>query len=308
MKLRLYIAGLTSFLLSSCADSAPTWHMINCNIVSQGDCHLLEDNSIYTLIDAGEAFMAEKSLVPYLRKRQIDEIDHFFISHPHTDHYGGLETLRTANISVKNIYHNALPEDVSDYNYKPIEFNSVLKSYKASGTTLHNIKAGFTLELPNSKIYLLEAKKEHQSSVNDYSLIMAWDAGGYRTLFTGDLGKQVGTELVNRDDIKADILKVPHHGVTGIAPNEFFDKVNPSLILVPAPKSLSYDVRGSQVKNWAINNWNNKNTHICTNGFNGDVRITFYSDYVLLDPQVPNETCPQKKWYLEPINKIQLAS
>mgnify|MGYP001946662299 FL=1 len=280
--------------------------MINCNTTTQGDCHLLEDDGVYTMIDAGQPKAAEEALIPYLMAREIDEIEHFFISHPHTDHYGGLEPMISAGIKVKNIYYNAPPDGVSDFDYKPEKFNALLYRYELRGTKLHNIKAGLGIKLPQSKIYVLEAKKEKQGDVNDYSLIMAWDAGGYRTLFTGDLNRKLGFELSKSHQYRADILKVPHHGVTGIAPNKFFDNVNPSLIMLPAHKQLWYHPRGSQVKMWAIKNWNEKQTHACNNAFNGDVRISYYKNFVDLDPQVPNTTCPKKRWYLKPKEKPDL--
>jgi competence protein ComEC len=306
MTKRIVALSVLFYLSSSVARSAPIWHMVNCNTTSQGDCHLLQDNSVYTLIDSGQPQIAEKILVPYLLFRNIHEIEHFFISHPHTDHYGGLEPLKAAGIRVKNIYYNALPSDVSDFNYKPEIFRSLLEAYEAGGTKLYDIRAGFSLKLPNSQIYVLEAKKERQGDVNDYSLQMVWDAGGYRTLFTGDLNKKLGTELANKKEYQADILKAPHHGVTGIAPNEFFDNVAPSMLMIPSNKELWYHSRGAQVRSWAIENWEQRNTHVCSNGFNGNVRLSFHQNFIDIDPQTPNTTCPKKKWYLEPKDKPQL--
>jgi|GEM_PF-475614 len=305
IKKLLLILGV-SLSSSSCAEQAPVWHMVNCNTTSQGDCHLLEDNGTYTLIDAGQPQIADKALVPYLKARKILTIKHFFVSHPHTDHYGGLASLINAGINVKNIYYNAPPPDVSDFDYKPAAFQWVLNKAKNNGAALHNIGAGFKVKLPNSRLHILEAKKERQGDVNDYSLIMAWDAGGYRTLFTGDLNERLGRELAKIEKYSADILKVPHHGVTGIAPNDFFDNVGPNLIMVPAHKNLWYHPRGKQVKLWAEKNWIERQTHVCNNAFNGDIRIAFHKNHIGLDPQIPNITCPKKNWYLMPKEKPSL--
>lgn len=292
---------------TSCAKQAPVWHMVNCNTTSQGDCHLLEDNGMYTLIDAGQPHIADRALVPYLKARRISVIEHFFVSHPHTDHYGGLTSLIKAGVKVKNVYYNAPPAGVSDSDFKPGAFQWVLNSARNRGAILHNIDAGFKVELPNSILTVLEAKKERQAGgVNDYSLIMTWDAGGYRTLFTGDLNRRLGQELAGIEKYRADILKVPHHGVTGIAPNEFFDNVGPSLIMVPAHKGLWFHPRGKQVKTWAEKNWAQRKTYVCNNGFNGDVRISFFKNHLGLDPQIPNTTCPKKNWYLTPKKKVSL--
>ncbi|MDP6415991.1 MAG: hypothetical protein QGG54_13340, partial [Gammaproteobacteria bacterium] len=42
----------------------------------------------------------------------------------------------------------------------------------------------------------------------------------------------------------------PHHGATGIAPNEFFDQVDPDYVVVPGPKWIWCGERGAQARDW----------------------------------------------------------
>lgn len=93
-----FIAGIICFIssyyvLSSRPDME--WTMVNVNYsAQQGDAHVIKiKNGKTVLIDAGHRNTAGGSLLPFLRKKSISEIDIVFISHPHKDHYGGLDIL-----------------------------------------------------------------------------------------------------------------------------------------------------------------------------------------------------------------------
>ncbi|HDZ79497.1 MAG TPA: MBL fold metallo-hydrolase, partial [Gammaproteobacteria bacterium] len=83
-----------------------SWHMINVNSGKlQGDANLLIVGDETVMIDAGYASEARKAVIPYLKKLGIKKIDHFFITHPHRDHYEGLAIILDAGISIKNLYY-----------------------------------------------------------------------------------------------------------------------------------------------------------------------------------------------------------
>lgn len=280
--------------------------MVNVNFHSQGDAHLLLDGSVVVLIDAGEKYAADQALIPYLSKKKIDRIDHFFISHPHTDHYGGLESLLDSGILVDNIYYNLPPEGMDDWNYKLGDFLALIMRASNLGSTVRDIGVGFKVELASSNIEVLYAqegstlKNGRQVSINDYSLILQWDAGGFRTLFTGDLNEPLGTELATEPHYKADILKVPHHGVTGIAPNTFFDVVNPKLNMFPSTAALWNHPRGDRVKRWTIES----NIYYCNNGLNGNVVLQLYRSKVIAVSDNPSSGCPNAELDITPGDKV----
>lgn len=324
-KINIFFVLILSLLcVSSSNASAPAeWHMVHCNSTSrQGDCHYLTDNGINIIVDAGQRPDAVKSLIPYLRRLGVKRIHHAIVSHPHTDHYGGFDAISDARIKIDNVYFNKPPKGVSDFDFKPHEFNALLEKLKSRGSKLHDISAGFHLKLPTTEINVIEAKKVVQrGGVNDYSIIMAWDAGGYRSLFTGDLNKYLGKQIAKDKRIKADILKIPHHGVTGIAPNEFFDNVGAKIMMLPAPKHLWFNPRGAQVKHWFAKNKLQKQREafeavnkvnksivplICRNGFNGTVRLKFYAKRVLINSDNPTTDCPNGNVYLPVTDKMNL--
>jgi len=303
------LAVAASFYLIKKKESLPVWHMVNCNTGGQqADCHVLKDQDTVILVDAGTEATAREHLLPFLSKGNIKAIEHFFISHPHTDHYEGLQALIDANIKIDNIYINRPPAGVSDFAYIPEQFEALLAKAVVLGSEVYNVQRGDSFEFPTTKMIVLEAKKELQrGGVNDYSIIMRWEAGGYSSLFTGDLNWPLGRKLVGDPVFKADFYKVPHHGVTGIAPDAFSDMVDPFLALVPAPLVLWNHPRGQQFKTWATKRYEREEMMTCVNGFNGTVSLFFEEESVFVKPEVDALFCQAKRLYVKPKKMVDLG-
>jgi competence protein ComEC len=99
-------------------------------------------------------------------------------------------------------------------------------------------------------------------TVNDASLVLRLELAGRAVLFPGDLEADGEGELVGRrdvgDDVRADVLKVPHHGSRTSSSDELVRAVAPSLAVMslgwrnrfrfPAPEVLArYAARGARV-------------------------------------------------------------
>jgi len=121
-----------------------------------------------------------------------------------------------------------------------------------------------------------------KTDVNDLSLIMILEQFGHKILFTGDLNRPIGGYLAqNAPDIQAEVLKVPHHGTEGCAPNSFFKAVDPKYALVPAPQGLWCSERSSRIRNW----FQEENIPIFVNGFHGNVRVEIQKSTLRILPE-----------------------
>ncbi len=99
---------------------------------------------------------------------------------------------------------------------------------------------------------------------------MMMEHSGHRILFTGDLNRKLGQYVSERgSNIKADILKVPHHGTEGLAPNAFFAAVNAKFALVPSPAGLWCSERSARPRSWFRDN----QVPVLVNGFSGNVTV-----------------------------------
>ena len=258
-----------------------SWHMVNVNSAQlQGDANLIIIKNQVIMIDAGYRNEANNNLLPYLRERKINRIHHFFVSHPHKDHYQGLGVIVENGIKVDNLYFKIPPKHICDrerpWGCDYTDVMGYINGAKSRDIKVHNPKTGFRLALPNnSSIEILHAQEDDLANskidANDLSLIMKWSINGFDVLFTGDLNHKLGTHLTTDARMASDFLKMPHHGGRSIAPNSFFDTVSPKFILVPGPKWLWCGERADTPRRWV---YEKKLPH-WVNGLHGNISVDF---------------------------------
>ncbi|MBF0431871.1 MAG: MBL fold metallo-hydrolase [Fibrobacteria bacterium] len=278
---------------------AATWYMVNVNYGDpQGDAHVITIGEKVVMIDAAYHNEAKTAILPFLRQKGIRFIDEFILSHPHADHYQGVRDMLDDGIRFGNFYMKIPPKDVCDKeipvggcNYQDVL--NLKQEVENSGATVSDPKTGFRLALPNNSgmevLLVQEGPSDDMISpaVNDLSIIMKWYVGDNSVLFAGDLGPVLGEHAAKDARMKADILKVPHHGGLGIAPDSFFDRVDPEASLVPAPQWVWCGERAVQARTWS----ERKKVPAFVNSLHGQVTVKFYGKgYEILTEK--ESTCP----------------
>ena len=264
------------------AGNALTWTMVNVNHTpQQGDAHVLRfANGKVVLIDAAHMQPALDALIPFLREQKITRIHQFFATHPHKDHYQGIKAILDSGIKVDEAYFN-LPDKVLCDGEIPwgCDYPELL-TYRdllvKAGVKLLPAVAGQSFSYgKNSRIKILYAfdginTPVGRTDINDLSLVMRIEQGPTSILMTGDLNLKIGTYLADKGkDLKATILKLPHHGTEGAAPDAFFARVAPRIALVPSPALLWCSARSARMKAW----FGKKRIPTYVNGFSGHVTV-----------------------------------
>jgi len=263
--------------------------MVNvCGKNSQGDAHILKfGNGTVYAIDAGMAGdTGGKRVVAYLMKNRIDKIDKYFITHAHKDHYGGLVDLLNSSIRIREIYLNVPEKTVCDqeqpWGCDYSHFIKLLHQIKKRNIKIKSIHTGDRFNpTQTAEILVLSAhngmdKPIGKTDINDTSIVMKLTNGAQSILFTGDLNKITGDFLTRNysDELKADILKVPHHGTRSTVNNHFFDTVQAKIALVPSPASLWGSKGSLRIKQY----FNDKNVRVYVSGIEGDVSVLIWKD------------------------------
>lgn len=256
------------------------WHVLDVSDDSaQADANLIQfENGQAVLIDAGER---THKLAPRLTARGIRRIDKIFISHPHKDHYNAIPSLLDAQIQIGEVYLNMPPKSLCDaeipWGCDMADINKLIGRLKLSGIQVKSMNAGEVYvqlgDVELSAIYAHDgiSPPVGPTDINDLSVIMLLRNGNIRALFTGDLNLKYGEYLASLSDInlKAQLMKVPHHGTEGLAPDSFFDWVAPDAAFVPAPASLWLSDRSKRPRDW----FKNHNTPVYVTGLTGAVMI-----------------------------------
>ncbi|WP_363310562.1 DNA internalization-related competence protein ComEC/Rec2 [uncultured Anaerococcus sp.] len=191
--------------------------------IGQGDAFLLNDKGSYYMVDVGgpkykDYDSGERILVPYLKSLGVKDIEGVFISHEDMDHAGNLDIL-CENFNVKDIITNDKVSKIFKDKYKPLI-----------------LKEGDDIKLKSGKISCVYDGDRNTSEDNDKSLGILINLRGIKILSLGDLSSTYEDDL----EIKADILKLSHHGSASSSSKKFIENTSPDLVLISAGRNNTY--------------------------------------------------------------------
>ncbi|MBA3974439.1 MAG: hypothetical protein C0504_09510 [Candidatus Solibacter sp.] len=178
-----------------------------------------------TRLDPGEDVVS-----PYLWQRGIKRLDAVVISHFHSDHSGGLEAV-LRNFRPAELWVASIPDSM---------LSGVLAWTRASSTRIRTIRRGQTLHAGGAVFEVLAPlhQPHPNSHSNNDSLVLRVRFGKHAFLLPGDIERLVERRLLAAgDDLRAHVLKVPHHGSARSNAPDFLDAVNPAVALVSAAGS-----------------------------------------------------------------------
>lgn len=198
--------------------------------VGQADSILIENNNQTMLIDAGNNEDGEL-LVKYFKEKGITQFNYLVATHPHEDHIGGMDNIIN-NFTINNIY-------MPDITTTTKTFLDVLNAIDSKNMTFKVPKIGETFTLGEATIEVIYTGNNKQD-LNNTSIVLKLTFGTTSFLFTGDATSEVEKEILNKN-IKADVLKVGHHGSKYSTTQEFLNKVNPKYAIISVGKNNSYD-------------------------------------------------------------------
>ena len=203
--------------------------------VGQGDSTLVVCDGESMIIDGGPLSTSD-FLYSFIRNTlKLDHMDYMISTHPHEDHVGGLAAVL-----------NAVPVDLiltptTEWDSKKFES---MKTYAAmQGTPISIPNEGDTLHLGGATITILHCWPEARdySGTNDMSIVVRIDYGKTSFIITGDA--EMYSEYMMIDSglpLKADVLRVAHHGSYTACSQQFIDAVDPTYTVISCGEGNSY--------------------------------------------------------------------
>lgn len=201
--------------------------------VGQGDSAFIQTpNNKIILVDCGtgnrqDPGKDDKIIVPFLLDKGIRKIDIIVVSHPDSDHISSMESIadkfKVGSIMVSK---GALKSE----NWRDIEEiakkNNIKIAVLNSGTV--NISKNVNIEA---------ISMGEEVSINDSSLSVMLNYKNNKFLFCGDISKEAEAELIKKYNLKADVLKIAHHGSKNSSSEDFLNKVNPKVAVISVGKN-----------------------------------------------------------------------
>jgi competence protein ComEC len=201
--------------------------------VGQGDALLCETPTGKTLlIDCGPAIPGSdagvRHIIPFLVRRNIPKLDVVVITHGHQDHTGGLVSLANS-VSIDSVF--ATPRLCGTLS-------------RRLGRDVHSLARGMLLSVDSTiRCWVLSPSlsdmENTDSTGNNSSVVIRVQFGKSSFLFTGDAGIGAEERLVKEYQgfLRADVLKVGHHGSATSTSEHFLSSVRPSVAIVSVGKN-----------------------------------------------------------------------
>lgn len=224
--------------------------------VGQGDCIHIRDGSTNIFIDGGgraDYNVGKKVLKPYLLKNGTSYVDMAMATHSHTDHLKGLKELKAEGMCG--------------------EIRKSLTSGK-----MFEVSENLKIEV----LWPVNIDDDPQQNRNENSSVFMVYYYRFRILVTGDLDQEGEKRMMKyykgkeKEKLKADILKVGHHGSRYSSSEEFLNIVEPEYCVVQVGKNI-YGHPHSKI----IEICSKKGIMIFRNDLDGAVGFSFKEDEII---------------------------
>jgi competence protein ComEC len=212
--------------------------------VGQGDAALIDlPDGRLMMIDAGGnpgggPDPGRAALVPLLKARRRARVDIAVLSHPHPDHYGGFRAVMDA-MPIDELWDSGQAHDETDLAPTSAEAAELIDALRARGTRVRRPAelCGRELAAGGASVRVLSPCPRYDSGhdANENSLVLRLEYGRRSFLFTGDAELHTEARLVAQGSpLRADVLKVGHHGSRTSTTAAFLAAVAPRIAIISA--------------------------------------------------------------------------
>jgi len=203
--------------------------------VGQGDSILIEfPRGKRMLVDGGgfydDSFDVGRNVVaPVLWEKKIATLHYLVLTHPHPDHLNGLKFIANS-FGVDEFWENGGVCSSPSC----INLMEIIRRRRIHRVTVHDESPprwinGVKVEVFNPSRPGTMDGKDPWSQTNNRSIVLKITYKNHRFLLTGDIEEETEAQLVHSGkDLRADVLKVPHHGSQSSSTRKFLEAVKPS--------------------------------------------------------------------------------
>ena len=218
--------------------------------VDQADATLIVSPSGQTLlVDSGRNGHGSR-LQAAMQAAGVTQIDHFVATHYHEDHYGGIDDLVNAGVTVVNSYDRGdklcCLTDAKRAQQTFIDYEN------AVGTTAEHLTRGETIPLdPAMTVTVVTSggvvlgepdPPEHAGRENDMSIGLLITSGNFRFWVGGDVENPTERKISERDLVMdLDVYQANHHGAENGSLLALLQDMSPTVIVISNGSNRTYD-------------------------------------------------------------------
>ena len=204
------------------------------------DCMLLTLGEHSMLIDAGKALHYD-AVRAMIDGAGLTRLEYAFNTHPHDDHIDGFLPLLKAGFPIGTFF-TVFPHNYDGGVYRQAR---TIRAMKKANVPVADLKTEDTIPFGDAQITVYripDRSIQPYMDCNNLSGILMIRYGACSVLLTGDVDLLCQPKLAQYYDLKADVMKYPHHGVSTIQ-KDFLAEVDPEYIFIT---NGSYDTTEAQ--------------------------------------------------------------
>jgi competence protein ComEC len=272
--------------------------------VGQGDSTLIEfPNGAVMLVDGGGSLVGDdrvgpRVLVPFLRRKRISRVDWVVLSHPHNDHAGGLAAV-VKSLDVGEVWASGQPwVGAALEKLKSLISERAIPLYTPPPIpSCDNAQLWLCLVHPVTKPG--QPAFFDDLSVNSNSLVLLADFGPVRLLLTGDIEADVESDLAqSRVDVRADLLKVPHHGSRTSSTDDLIGAVRPAIAVASLGRANPFRFPHPVV----IDRYRAHGVRLLRTDVDGQISVNIFATYARIRTFLSRQTFTLPQQIVRPVD------
>jgi competence protein ComEC len=221
------------------------------------------------LVDAGgntidsPRRIGETVVSEYLWWRGLSEIDYVLPTHADADHIDGLNDV-LENFTVRAALIARRPADDP-------EFAKFSQTLAQTNTHSETVEAGDVIYFGDVTVSVLWPPATGDKSTNNDSIVLRIQYGERSILLTGDIEQAAERSLLtSQQQLRADVIKVPHHGSKTSSTEDFVVATKPQFAVISVGRNSRFGHPHKEV----VDRWQSNGATVLTTGNSGTITIT----------------------------------
>jgi competence protein ComEC len=223
-------------------------------------------NSSAGTVEREQRSIGERVVCEYLWSRGLHSIDYILATHADADHIDGLNDV-IRNLRVRSALVGRQPENDAEY-------SKFAQSLNAAGVPIQIVQAGDVLyfgPVEAEVLWPLTETSFGSPSRNDESVVVRIKFGGRTFLLTGDIERSAEAALLSKSDqLRADVVKVAHHGSRTSSSETFILAAHPRVAVISVGRNSMFGHPHREV----VERWQAIGAEVLTTGHSGTITVT----------------------------------